>query len=473
MEKGWKERTQTAQSMVEFALILPLLLVIIFGILSFGHFMFVYSATTSASREAARYGAAVGLSENNFLRYRDCDAIKAAAVRVGAFAGVSASNIQIFYFDASTKEPVLTNPTSDPNKTLPVGNCNGASPTAFNALLGYRIQVIVTAQYTPLVPLVNIPAMPIESSSIRTILVNVTIGTVPPGGGSPGPGGSPSPPASPPPGGAEPVTVTIVSVTPPEASVAVNTSVSIGYTLTFTAGTPTGTVKVNFGGNIYNCDNPNPVAGIGNCVIHIAFPTSATHSLALEYTSNNAAYYLDGSQTFNVIARYKTIVALAQDRSSSKANDASTQVTFTVTVSGDPIASAAAQGINPPGTVKIVDATYANYETDPAAILKDNLTLTGLGSTGQAAASWTHVFTTAGEKYLKAIYVPDPTTDFYPSVMPDPALHHTVISNYDAPLRVTAPSENAQVISGTYLQVNFELDLSVSLARRIRVGPSR
>ena len=464
MEKGWKERTQTAQSMVEFALILPLLLVIIFGILSFGHFMFVYSATTSASREAARYGAAVGLSEHNLLRYKDCNAIIDAAVRVGAFAGVNASNVEIYYYDASTKEPVLSNPTADTGKTTPVARCNGGAaptPTTFNALLGYRIQVIVRPQYTPLVPLVNIPAIPIESSSIRTILVGVTIGTVPPGGGGgPGGGGEPPPEEPPPAGGAEPVTINIVSITPSETLVAENTDLVIKYALSSSAGSPTGTVKVTFGGYTYNCDNPDPVTSISTCVIHIAFSASATHSLSLEYTSNNAAYYQNGSQAFNVIAKYKTIVALTQNHATSKANDASTQVTFTVTVSGDPIANAAAQGINPPGTVKIVDATYPNYETDPAAILQDNLTLTGLGSTGQASVSWTHVFATAGEKYLKAIYVPDPTTDFYASVMLDPALHHTVTSIYSAPLLITAPSANAQVIYGTYLQVNFNLNLS-------------
>ncbi len=75
--------------MVEFALVLPILLLVILGVFAFGHLFFVYSSVVSASREAARYGAAVGLGTNGNLRYQDCEGIRAAATRVGAFAGVS------------------------------------------------------------------------------------------------------------------------------------------------------------------------------------------------------------------------------------------------------------------------------------------------------------------------------------------------------------------------------------------------
>ncbi|HEX2981595.1 MAG TPA: TadE family protein, partial [Anaerolineaceae bacterium] len=48
------------QGMVEFALALPIILMVIFGIIEFGRLLLSYSAVFSASREAARYGAAVG-----------------------------------------------------------------------------------------------------------------------------------------------------------------------------------------------------------------------------------------------------------------------------------------------------------------------------------------------------------------------------------------------------------------------------
>ncbi|RPJ42904.1 MAG: hypothetical protein EHM21_12225, partial [Chloroflexi bacterium] len=86
---------QTAQGMVEFALVLPLLLLLILGIFAFGHLFFVYSSVVSASREAARWGAAVGEAPSSFPRYQDCASIRAAAVRVGSFAGVNATDLDL------------------------------------------------------------------------------------------------------------------------------------------------------------------------------------------------------------------------------------------------------------------------------------------------------------------------------------------------------------------------------------------
>ncbi|MEN4041110.1 MAG: pilus assembly protein, partial [Anaerolineaceae bacterium] len=45
------------QGMVEFALAIPVLLLILFGIIEMGRLMFYYSSVATASREAARYGA--------------------------------------------------------------------------------------------------------------------------------------------------------------------------------------------------------------------------------------------------------------------------------------------------------------------------------------------------------------------------------------------------------------------------------
>src|SRR5512135_3039955 len=90
MPKIRLQNLQTAQGMVEFALVLPILLLVIFAVFAFGHLFFTYSSVVSASREAARWGSASGVSESLRPRYSDCDSIRAAAVRVGTFAGVAA-----------------------------------------------------------------------------------------------------------------------------------------------------------------------------------------------------------------------------------------------------------------------------------------------------------------------------------------------------------------------------------------------
>jgi hypothetical protein len=47
------KRKEWAQGMVEFALVLPLLLVLVYGVIEAGRLLFIYSATQTASREAA------------------------------------------------------------------------------------------------------------------------------------------------------------------------------------------------------------------------------------------------------------------------------------------------------------------------------------------------------------------------------------------------------------------------------------
>ncbi len=49
-------RNRNGTSMVEFAIILPLLCVIMFGIIEFGLVLYDKAVITNASREAARYG---------------------------------------------------------------------------------------------------------------------------------------------------------------------------------------------------------------------------------------------------------------------------------------------------------------------------------------------------------------------------------------------------------------------------------
>lgn len=155
---------EKAQSMVEFALVLPILLLIVVGIIGFGHLFFVYSSAVSASREAARYGAAVGVSPRGMPRYQDCAGIRDAAARVGSFAGVTPATVTITY-------------DGGPGGTT-VGNCpvGGTGP---DVDLGDRIVVSITVQYRSIVPLVNIPNFPITAETKRTVVRSLEIGAAP------------------------------------------------------------------------------------------------------------------------------------------------------------------------------------------------------------------------------------------------------------------------------------------------------
>ncbi|MCU0522401.1 MAG: pilus assembly protein [Anaerolineae bacterium] len=49
--------SESGQDLVEFALLLPLLLLVLFGIIEFGIAVFAYNTTANVGREVARYGS--------------------------------------------------------------------------------------------------------------------------------------------------------------------------------------------------------------------------------------------------------------------------------------------------------------------------------------------------------------------------------------------------------------------------------
>ena len=154
-----KTRTEKGQRLVEFALVIPLLLLLMVGIFEFGYFFFVYGSVTTAAREAVRYGSGTGTSDNGMPYYQDCDGIKERARRIGQYAGIQNEDVDIFY-------------DTGPGSTS-LGDCDGTlEPT-----MGERIVVMVTVDYHPIV--LNWGALNgllIESESARTIIHRMQVG---------------------------------------------------------------------------------------------------------------------------------------------------------------------------------------------------------------------------------------------------------------------------------------------------------
>lgn len=67
-----RSRPDEGAALVEMALVLPLLL--LFGVVEFGRFLTTQHGESTAAREAARYGVAVGLSPDGHPQYSNCDA---------------------------------------------------------------------------------------------------------------------------------------------------------------------------------------------------------------------------------------------------------------------------------------------------------------------------------------------------------------------------------------------------------------
>jgi hypothetical protein len=214
MERNNKPaRRESAQGIVEFALVLPLLLLVMLGLIEVGRLLFTFSVVFSSVREAARYGSAAGDVGNYVPHYLDCNGIRAAAKRLGSMAGVQDQHITISY-------------DHGPNTSTFANTC----PPSVPVQLGDRIVVQITAYYQPLLPLVRIPPMPITSAAARTIIKDITIEGTPP---APFPTNTPTPTVTPTPTNTPTPTPTRTP-TPTPTSTATPTS-----TLTPTA-TPTG-----------------------------------------------------------------------------------------------------------------------------------------------------------------------------------------------------------------------------------------
>ena len=178
-----------AQAMVEFAIALPILLMLLYGILEAGRLLFLYSTIVTASRQAVRYGSATGVGTGGVPRYQDCAGIRAAANKADFLNSFDDSDIVITYDDGPGTAG--TNPSTNPPTVPPWRDvCDGAvdtgvTPSTANTT---RINVIIRGDFFPIVPKL-VPFIersvanndPIKGASARTILVSISIAvTAPP-----------------------------------------------------------------------------------------------------------------------------------------------------------------------------------------------------------------------------------------------------------------------------------------------------
>ncbi|MDQ2693088.1 MAG: pilus assembly protein, partial [Chloroflexota bacterium] len=157
--------TSRGQAIVEFAIVLPILLMVLVGVLEVGRMIFIYAAVTNASREAARYGSAVGLDTgtdgNHYQKFKYCEGIRSMAQRSAYFMNLDAGDILIQYDNGpSTSAYAVCDAATGEDADV---NVNSGTDLD-------RVVVTVTARYDPLLRLVPISGRDVVSSSARTIL---------------------------------------------------------------------------------------------------------------------------------------------------------------------------------------------------------------------------------------------------------------------------------------------------------------
>ena len=170
---------ERGQGLVEFALILPLLLVLLLGIIDFGRLFFIYSEVSSAVREAIRFSAV-----NPF----ECALIRERASSTLSLTRVDSIDLVISFDRGDESTTFFTYPA----------DCSGDTPED-QVAIGDRISVrastpvnLLTADIIGPIVKQTFGAMLIDYTSSRTI--------VPADGVATGPTSTPLPTRTPPPG---------------------------------------------------------------------------------------------------------------------------------------------------------------------------------------------------------------------------------------------------------------------------------
>ena len=158
-------RPLRGQAIVEFAIALPLLLLMLVGIMEVGRMVFMYAMVVNSSRDAVRYASAYGKSEDigdgNLLKYKYCDGIIDVAQKSGFFLNLQPADIVIEY-------------DGGPGVALPGGpyECDdtGGEDPDIDVDTGDRVTVTVSADYEPVLSILPLGARTFTATSSRTIL---------------------------------------------------------------------------------------------------------------------------------------------------------------------------------------------------------------------------------------------------------------------------------------------------------------
>jgi hypothetical protein len=152
------------QGLVEFALILPALLLVVVSIIDFGRLIFTISSVASASRDAARYGASVGTDAFGITHYQDCTGIRRAIQKFTYFLKL---------------DVVIKYDEDGPGGSQAYTYCQLQmdSDSSVVATLGSQVVVEVTGNYSSLVlsGIFKLPPIPVISETRRTILRDIYI----------------------------------------------------------------------------------------------------------------------------------------------------------------------------------------------------------------------------------------------------------------------------------------------------------
>lgn len=284
-----------AQAIVEFAIALPILLMLVYGLLEVGRLVFTYASVVNASRQAARWGSTTGMGDGGVIgavgtypRYQDCAGIRGSAQR-GDFLHVFDNSDIHIYYDAGpgySRQEYCWNKTYDTtlNDTTLSDN-------------KHRIVVSINGHFNALIPkLVPFITRIINATSARTIVASVSLT---------GSGSSSN---------KEITTLTITDT--PDASY-VNQSVTVTVTANGASTTPTGTVDITGADTDCTITLTN---GTGSCVV--VFSSIGDKTIKAHYSGDETHLEKEQTEAHSVELAPTTTTIMADTPDPSSTNEA-------------------------------------------------------------------------------------------------------------------------------------------------------
>lgn len=136
------------QSLVEFALILPVIVLTVFGLFDLGRGVFSYNTLAQAARQASRTA----------IVDQDATRVKAVAIAAAPTLGLTTGNVSVCFKTDETTQKNCNSPSTD--------NCPQAT-----RVIGCLAIVTTTLTYAPMTPILStlVPSIALSSTSVQAI----------------------------------------------------------------------------------------------------------------------------------------------------------------------------------------------------------------------------------------------------------------------------------------------------------------
>lgn len=142
------KRKGGGQSLVEFAIVLPIITVVVLGLFDLGRAVFTYNTLAQAARQANRQA----------IVDQDIDRVKAVGIAAAPTIGLSSGNLNVCFKTENSTQTDCSSPTTD--------NCSSSV-----RVIGCLAIVTASVTYTPITPVVSLfwPSIALTSTSVGPI----------------------------------------------------------------------------------------------------------------------------------------------------------------------------------------------------------------------------------------------------------------------------------------------------------------